>query len=126
VVDVHFKGVFFLTQKLLPLMNDGSRIMNISSALTRFTIPGNSVYAPAKGAIEVLTHYLAEELAPRRITAHVAALGPIQTGLRGRRGAGQSQNQQIPLGNDCIGAPRECRMTSGTMIAALLSEETGG
>src|SRR5438552_14968403 len=59
VVNVHFKGVFFLTQKLLPLMNDGGRIVNISSGLTRFTVPGNSVYAPAKGAIEVLTHYLA-------------------------------------------------------------------
>ena len=56
VVNVHFKGVFFLTQKLLPLMNDGGRIVNISSGLTRFTVPGNSVYAPAKGAIEVLTH----------------------------------------------------------------------
>src|SRR6267378_2898893 len=53
VVNVHFKGVFFLTQKLLPLMNDGGRIVNISSGLTRFTVPGNSVYAPAKGAIEV-------------------------------------------------------------------------
>ena len=74
MVDVHLKGVFFLTQKLLPLMNDGGRIMNISSALTRFTIPGNSVYAPAKGAIEGLTHYLAKELAPRRIAAHAPAV----------------------------------------------------
>src|SRR5207253_2616190 len=56
---------------------------NISSGLTRFTVPGNSVYAPAKGAIEVLTHYLAKELAPRRITANVAALGPIQTDFGG-------------------------------------------
>src|SRR6267142_1089768 len=85
IVSVHFKGVYFLTQKLLPLMNDGGRIVNISSGLTRFTIPGNSVYAPAKGAIEVLTHYLAKELAPRRITANVAALGPIQTDFGGGR-----------------------------------------
>ena len=65
VVNVHFKGVYFLTQKLLPLMNDGGRIVNISSGLTRIAVPGSSAYAAAKGAIEVLTRYLAKELGPR-------------------------------------------------------------
>jgi len=78
MVNVHFKGVFFLTQKLLPLMNDGGRIVNLSSGLTRVSVPGSSAYAAAKGAIEVLTRYLAKELGPRRITANVVAPGPVR------------------------------------------------
>src|ERR1700761_8845219 len=81
--NVHFKGVFFLTQKLLPLINDGGRIVNISSGLARFTIPGSSAYGATKGAIEVLTRYLARELRPRRITANVVAPGAIQTDFSG-------------------------------------------
>jgi NAD(P)-dependent dehydrogenase (short-subunit alcohol dehydrogenase family) len=62
IYNVHFKGVYFLTQKLLPLINEGGRIVNISSGLTRFTLPGSSAYASMKGAVEVLTRYLAKEL----------------------------------------------------------------
>jgi NAD(P)-dependent dehydrogenase (short-subunit alcohol dehydrogenase family) len=62
VYNVHFKGVFFLTQKLLPLIDDGGRIVNISSGLARFSIPGSSAYASMTGAVEVLTRYLAKEL----------------------------------------------------------------
>lgn len=62
---VHFKGVFFLTQKLLPLLRDGGRIVSVSSGLTRFSVPGISAYASMKGAIEVLTRYVAKELGPR-------------------------------------------------------------
>jgi len=65
--NVHFKGVFFLTQALLPLIRDGGRIVNISSGLARFSLPGYAAYAAMKGAIEVLTHYLAKELGPRGI-----------------------------------------------------------
>ena len=83
-VNVHFKGVYFLTQKLLPLINDGGRIVNISSGLARFALPGSSAYGAAKGAIEVLTRYLAKELGPRRITADVIAPGAIQTDFSGR------------------------------------------
>jgi NAD(P)-dependent dehydrogenase (short-subunit alcohol dehydrogenase family) len=79
VVNVHFKGVYFLTQKLLPVINDGGRIVNISSGLTRVSVPGSSAYACANGAVEVLTRYLAKELGPRRITANVVAPGPVQT-----------------------------------------------
>jgi NAD(P)-dependent dehydrogenase (short-subunit alcohol dehydrogenase family) len=75
VVNVGFKGVYFLTQKLLPLMNDGGRIVNISSGLARVAIPGSSAYAAVKGAIEVFTRYLAKELGPRKITANVVAPG---------------------------------------------------
>lgn len=79
LVNVHFKGVFFLTQKLLPLMADGGRIINLSSGLTRVTSEGWSVYAGCKAAIEVLTNYMAKELGSRRITANVVAPGAIET-----------------------------------------------
>src|ERR1700728_4510716 len=64
--NVHFKGVFFLTQKLLPLINDGGRIVTISSGTTRIIFPGSAAYASMKGAVEVLTRYLAKELGPNR------------------------------------------------------------
>lgn len=122
VVNVHFKGVYFLTQKLLPLMNDGGRIVNISSGLTRLSFPGGSAYAAAKGAIEVLTRYLAKELGPRRITANVVAPGPVQTDFSGGMVRDNPEiNKQISamtaLGRP--GLPDDV----GPMIAALLSDE---
>lgn len=78
-LNIHFKGVYFLTQKLLPLLEDGGRIVNISTGTTRFVNPGYSVYASMKGAIEVFTKYLAKELGPRGIRANVVAPGPIET-----------------------------------------------
>jgi NAD(P)-dependent dehydrogenase (short-subunit alcohol dehydrogenase family) len=78
-LNIHFKGVYFLTQKLLPLFEDGGRIVNISTGTTRFVNPGYSVYASMKGAIEVFTKYLAKELGPRGIRANVIAPGPIET-----------------------------------------------
>jgi len=83
VYNVHFKGVFFLTQKLLPLINDGGRIVNISSGLARFSIPGSSAYASMKGAVEVLTRYLAKELGPRGIVVNTVAPGAIATDFSG-------------------------------------------
>lgn len=79
VLNIHFKGVFFFTQKGLPFINDGGRIINISSGLARFSAPGSSAYASMKGAIEVLTRYLAKELGSRRIAANVVAPGAIET-----------------------------------------------
>lgn len=79
IMNIHVKGPLFLTQALLPLIADGGRIVNISTALTRVTYPGQSVYASAKGALEVLTRYLAAELGTRRITANVVAPGGIVT-----------------------------------------------
>lgn len=77
--NVHFKGVYFLTQKSLPLIADGGRIINLSTGLTRFSTPGYAAYASMKGAIEVFTKYLAKELGGRGIAANLVAPGIIQT-----------------------------------------------
>ena len=82
-LNIHYKGVFFLTQKALPLINDGGRIINISSGLARFSYPGSSAYGSMKGAVEVLTRYLAKELGPRGIAANVVAPGAIATDFGG-------------------------------------------
>jgi NAD(P)-dependent dehydrogenase (short-subunit alcohol dehydrogenase family) len=83
LVNVHFKGVFFLTQKLLPLIADGGRIVNISSGLARFSLPGSAAYAAVKGAVEVLTRYMAKELGSRGIAVNTVAPGAIETDFRG-------------------------------------------
>ncbi len=83
LVDVHLKGPFFLTQALLPLVADGGRIVNISSGLARFALPGYAAYASMKGGIEVLTRYLAKELGPRGIAVNVLAPGAIETDFGG-------------------------------------------
>lgn len=83
--NLHYKGVFFLTQKALAFLNDGGRIINISSGLARFSYPGSSAYASMKGAIEVLTRYLAKELGSRGIAANVVAPGAIETDFGGGR-----------------------------------------
>jgi NAD(P)-dependent dehydrogenase (short-subunit alcohol dehydrogenase family) len=82
-VAVHFKAPVFLTQALAPLLNDGGRILNISSGLARFTYPGSAVYGAAKGAVEVLTRYQAAELAARGIRVNVLAPGAIATDFSG-------------------------------------------
>jgi NAD(P)-dependent dehydrogenase (short-subunit alcohol dehydrogenase family) len=84
-LNIHYKGVFFLTQKSLPYLNDGGRIINISSGLARFSFPGSSAYGSMKGAVEVLTRYLAKELGSRRIAANVVAPGAIETDFGGGR-----------------------------------------
>ena len=83
LVDVHFKGVFFLTQALLPLLADGGRIVNLSSGLTRVSAEGWAAYAAVKGAVEVLTVYLAKELGSRKIAVNVVAPGAIETDFFG-------------------------------------------
>ena len=83
LVDVHFKGVFFLTQALLPLMADGGRIVNLSTGLTRLTYPGYAAYAAVKGAVEVLTRYMARELGARGIAVNTVAPGAIETDFGG-------------------------------------------
>lgn len=85
LMNVHLKGVFFLTQALLPYLADGGRIVNISSGLARFTFPGYSAYGAMKGAIEVLTRYLARELGARGIAVNVVAPGAIATDFGGGR-----------------------------------------
>ena len=83
IMNIHLKGPFFLTQKLLPLIVDGGRIINISSGLARFSLPGSSAYAAMKGAMEVLTRYQAKELGARGITANIVAPGAIETDFSG-------------------------------------------
>jgi len=83
LMNMHFKGVYFLTQRLLPLIEDGGRIVNLSTGLTRFTMPGFSAYGAMKGAVEVLTRYLASELGARGITVNTIAPGAIETDFGG-------------------------------------------
>ena len=83
LVDVHFKGVFFLTQKLAPLLADNGSIVNISTGLARFTSPQRAVYGSVKGAVEVLTRYLAAELGARGIRVNTIAPGPVATDFSG-------------------------------------------
>jgi NAD(P)-dependent dehydrogenase (short-subunit alcohol dehydrogenase family) len=120
--SVHLKGVFFLTQRLVPLMADGGRIVNISSGLTRFSFPGSAAYASMKGAVEVFTRYLARELGPRGIAANTVAPGAIATDFSGGRVRDIPEiSQQVAsataLGR--VGLPEDI----GPMIAALLTED---
>ena len=122
VVNVHFKGVYFLTQKLLPLINDGGRIVNISSGLARVSLPGSSVYGAAKGAVEVLTRYLAKELGPRGITANVVAPGAIETDFSGGMVRDNPEVNKMVANMTALGragVPDDI----GPMIAALLSDD---
>lgn len=124
LVNVHFKGPFFLTQKLLPLIEDGGRILNVSSGLARFTLPGYGAYAAMKGGLEVLTRYLAKELGPRRISVNTLAPGAIATDFNGgavrdNPAINQAVAAQIALGR--VGLPDDV----GAAVAALLSPDTG-
>ncbi|WP_308992490.1 SDR family oxidoreductase [Mariniflexile litorale] len=85
IVNIHYKGVFFLIQKALPFINDNGAIINISSGLTRIIYPGSSVYGSLKAAVEILTRYLAKELGARKIRANVVAPGAIETDFGGGR-----------------------------------------
>ncbi|AWW00272.1 SDR family oxidoreductase [Arcticibacterium luteifluviistationis] len=90
MVNIHFKGVYFLSQKAVPLLNDGGRIVNISSGLTRFSFPNSSAYASAKGAVEVFSRYLAKELGHRKIAVNVVAPGAVGTDF----GGGENKNNE--------------------------------
>ncbi|HEX3920049.1 MAG TPA: SDR family oxidoreductase [Caulobacteraceae bacterium] len=121
---VHFKGVLFLTQKLLPFMNDGGRIVNISSGLARFTSPGRIGYGPIKAAVESLSRYMAMELGPRRIAVNVVAPGAIATDFSGGMVRDNPQVNQIIAERTALGRaglPEDV----GPVIAALLSDELG-
>lgn len=118
---VNFKGVFFLTQTLLPLINDGGRIVNISSGLTRFCVPQSGPYAALKGALEVLTRYQAQELGPRQIAVNTVAPGTIQTDFSGGRVRDNPDVNAFVAGATALGragVPEDI----GPLIAALLSD----
>lgn len=118
----HLKGVFFLTQRLLPRLADGARIVNLSSGLARFSLPGYAAYAAMKGGVEVLTRYLARELGPRGIRVNVVAPGAIETDFGGGTVRDDAAVNgfiaaQTALGR--AGVPDDI----GPMIAALVGEE---
>ncbi|MDX2178391.1 MAG: SDR family oxidoreductase [Bryobacteraceae bacterium] len=122
MVAVHLKGVFFLTQKLLPLIRDGGRIVNLSSGLARFAMPGYSAYAAMKGGVEVLTRYMAKELGTRGIAVNTVAPGAIETDfgggmVRDNEHVNKMIASQTALGR--VGVPDDI----GPMIAALLSDD---
>ena len=121
LMNIHFKGVFFLTQRLLPLIKDGGRIVNISSGLARFSLPGYGAYGAMKGGIETLTRYLALELGPRGIAVNVVAPGAIETDFGGGMVRDNAQvnrmiASQTALGR--VGLPDDI----GGAVAALLSD----
>jgi NAD(P)-dependent dehydrogenase (short-subunit alcohol dehydrogenase family) len=122
LMNVHLKGVFFLTQTLLPVIADGGRIVNISTGLTRFSVPGYSAYAAMKGAVEVLSRYLAKELGPRGITVNVVAPGAIETDfggghIRDNKELNSFIASQTALGR--AGKPEDI----GSVVASLLSDD---
>ncbi len=124
LVNIHFKGPFFLTQNLLPLLKNGGRILNVSSGLARFCQPGYAAYAAMKGAMEVLTRYQAKELGARGIAVNIIAPGAIETDFGGGQVRDNEQiNQylasQTALGR--VGLPDDI----GDAMAALLSDELG-
>lgn len=122
LLNIHFKGVYFLTQKLIPVMNDGGSVINLSSGTTRFCVPGYSVYSSLKGAVEVFTKYIAKEFGARGIRANIVAPGPVETDFNN---AAIRSNPQMktylsslsPLGR--VGMPDDI----GSVVAFLCSNE---
>lgn len=121
-MGVHFKGPFFLTQKLLPVIADGGRIVNVSTGLTRYAFPGVSVYAAVKSALESLTRSLALELGPRRIAVNAVAPGGIVTEFGGGS-MRDAQLQKAVVADTALGRMGEPEDVAG-VIASLLSPDT--
>jgi len=123
LMNVQLKGPFFLTQKLLPLIKDGGRIVNISTGLARFTLPGYAAYATMKGGIEVLTRYMAKELGARGISVNVVAPGAIETdfaggAVRDNKEVNKFLASQTALGR--VGLPDDI----GSVVASLLGDDS--
>ena len=124
LMNIQFKGPFFLTQRLLPLLQDGGRILNVSSGLARFALPGYAAYAAMKGAMEVLTRYQAKELGGRGISVNIIAPGAIETDFGGGRVRDDAQLNQLLASQTAlgrVGLPDDI----GDAIAALLSDKLG-
>jgi NAD(P)-dependent dehydrogenase (short-subunit alcohol dehydrogenase family) len=122
LMNIHLKGVFFLTQTLLPMIADGGRIVNLSSGLARFSLPGYAAYAAMKGGVEVLTRYLAKELGSRGIAVNTVAPGAIETDFGG---GAVRDNKQV---NDFVASVTALGRAGipddiGPAIASLLSED---
>jgi NAD(P)-dependent dehydrogenase (short-subunit alcohol dehydrogenase family) len=124
LMNVHLKGVFFLTQALVPLLADNARILNVSSGLARFCTPGKAAYATMKGGVEVLSRYLAKELGPRGIRVNAIAPGAIATDF----GGGAVRDN--PLVHDYVASNTALARVGqpddiGAAVAALLSGSMG-
>ena len=134
--NVHLKGTFFLTQKMLPLLNDGGRIVNTSSGLARFSLPGYAAYAAMKGGVEVLTRYMAKEFGARGIAVNTIAPGAIETDFGGGAVrdnaqlnafvASQTALGRVGLPDDIGGAVATLLMDSNKWINAQRIEVSGG
>ena len=122
LVDAHLRAPLFLTQRLLPILEDGGSILNVSSGFVRFTLPGYGVYAAVKAAVEVLTRYMAVELGERRIRVNTIAPGAIATdfmggAVRDNEGVNAYVAQGIALGR--VGQPDDI----GRAVVAILSTD---
>ncbi|MGH8445379.1 MAG: SDR family NAD(P)-dependent oxidoreductase [Solimonas sp.] len=124
LMKVHFKGPYFLTQQLLALIADGGRIVNVSSGLARFSMPGASAYAAMKGAIEVLTRYLATELGARGIAVNTVAPGAIATDFNGGTVRDNPQINAAVASHTALGRVGQAEDIGG-VIASLLAPANG-
>jgi len=122
LLNVHFKGVYFLTQKLIPLMNNGGGIVNISSGLTRVSVPGSSAYASMKGAVETYTRYLAKELGVRGIRANIVAPGAILTDFGDGHLRNSEELQKFISSVTALGRPGVAEDIGG-VVAFLCTED---
>ncbi len=123
MMNIHLKSVYFLTQQALPFLNEGGRILNISSGLARFSLPGMSAYAMMKGGIEVFTRYLAKELGSRKITANVVAPGAIATEFAG--GSNKDEQKAALISSiTALGRVGEAEDIGG-VVAFLCSDKAG-
>lgn len=118
---IHLKGPYFLTQTLLPLIADGGRVLNVSSGLARFSLPGYSAYAAMKGGVEVMTRYMAKELGPRGISVNTIAPGAIETDFGGGAVRDNAQLNQFVALVTALGRAGQPDDIGGA-VAELLSE----
>jgi NAD(P)-dependent dehydrogenase (short-subunit alcohol dehydrogenase family) len=123
-LNIHFKSVYFLSQKLLPSINDNGRIINLSTGTTRFCVPGYSVYASMKGAIETFTRYLAKEVGSRGITVNVIAPGPIETDFNNAALRNNPERKKMMSSQTALGRVGEANDIGG--IAAFLCTPDAG
>ncbi|ETI60636.1 SDR family NAD(P)-dependent oxidoreductase [Marinomonas profundimaris] len=124
MLAIHVKGPFFLTQALLPFMKDGGHILNVSSGLARFSLPGSAAYAMAKGAVEVMTRYMAKELAARQIRVNTIAPGAIATDFRDGNIRDNQQMNQMVSSITALGRVGEAEDIGG-VVGLFFSQEAG-
>ena len=122
MMNIHLKGVYFLTQKAIPFLTDGGGIINVSSGLARFSLPGSSAYGSMKGAVEVFTKYLAKELGDRKIRANVVAPGAVATDFGGGENKNNDKKRDIISSNTALGRVGEPDDIGG-IVAFLCSDD---